>query len=1684
MSFFDAFRNDDTQEITPSTGFGSVLGGNKVSTRTIGDAIKDPKTPSEKKLAAATQQTRFPIIGKGAIGEVIDAIPGFRSKLQNFKMKYKAFPMTKDVDVPVGQFVSNMFDDDPEVVRLQKKLDGGELLTPQELHYVSEAQIHEMFGIVLQSSGGNIIRKPGLVEKGGNVVDATFPEQLPQNAASTVIEPAKVGRPNVLKRIQALAPVEEGTVIEPAGFLSGKTSTVPSQALETVTKDITALLPKALKTQQEDGWCAPTALQYTLKQYGIDKSQEELADGMGATISNGADPGQLRGEAEKQGMQVQTVEGQDAQATLTALDTAVAEKKSVIIDFMDGDNIDTDGHYVVYLGRNDGKITVLDPQTAKPREIDEQSFIDQWKDTTIRGNVFRRWAMVLEPKAETLANIKTPTIEQPVTPTFDYQGAQALYDDLEQESVSSTPEEQATIRDEMEQLKREAEKNGYTIRQLTKQNNDIEELLTGMPKKGAITKLESELDSLIGYSNTGLHWKQEYGLRMSLLDAAKQEAPADVVSTINQIEKRLLEIREIRNQTEAKVTELSNTIKSSEDIKRIVDKQKQALTEKQSKQAETQMQQLVDDARKRIEERVKQIKEYPVDAKYFEDAKVKIKQQLENTDASELVRRQDISKELSEKLDAALRHGEVPRDAEGVYHPERQQINVKGAVDVSTVTHEIGHHIETLIEGGVYRSSKLANVKSGNYAGNLNLYAFKSELLPIATKPRGGVGANVGRHLSEGLAEFVSKYVTSPDEALEKAPRFYQKFETFLEQNNPDMLSALQDARVKYDQWKKMPAANKVLSQINVNGKEPPKTIRQMLHTAYTDMVNAWHPVEELELEAMGVKNFAQVIKAIEEKKILPSEVPSLWYRRYKGASGIATHHWIERRLQPLYRDISDIADDFRVYIMANRVLDRTDVEFGISDSIARDALTDLQQDTAKWARLEQAGEKYQQYNRDLLTYLKDSGVMSADTLAKIQEKNQFYAPAKRVMDDVETFTGISSKRVTASGSPIKTIKGSLREIIDPLEQSIADTYRIVDAAERNRVGNAIVELTNVAEKMVSGIEKRDVLRDVQEVKKKIVKVAEIDLAEIAEELGIDTSMLDKTAGDMKKSIYRALQKAPEKGLLGVYKDGEVHFYRLPQEVTEAINGFREEQLVLLTKVASKFTNLLRVTATGVNPEFSLIRNPVRDQITAGMQSRYGYIPFVDGARTAFQMVFQKETYKLWYDKFVDEGGSFAYFASQGRENLQKNLHEVIPVMQKPMERVANVVKTPYEFLLQVSSITEQLTRVAAKEKTAEKLAALGVDDSFGLLSNMEARDITTDFGRKGAKIANFNAVYAFLNPRIQGYDKLVRTMREDPLRASMYWMLWGVGMPLGLYMWNRQFSRYEDVKSYEKENYFIVMTNNDPQWAIRIPKPDFVKMVSIPFENAMAWLDKKSPDSIAQVAQSWFNTVTPIGVGDMAGTAVRPWLEMFANYNFFYGRKLIPESLKDSPPAEQYNKGTSEAAKALGRAINASPIIIDNFMQAYLAGTGRMVFQIGDLIFKKEEIPNSERGRRGIPIMDAFLGVNVTTSYDVSNEILDTQTKAFNELFFGKTDKALNLMESIGYYPTVDEIKSKAKSEVKRQIKKGDVKKAESLIKMFGVTLTNKEIQELTIPEVGAQKTVPKALRKTYQEKLLEAKQ
>lgn len=149
--------------------------------------------------------------------------------------------------------------------------------------------------------------------------------------------------------------------------------------------------------QEKDGWCGHAALSWALGEQGVEKSQEDIAFAMGDTSTQGVDPGKLEETAKEYGMSVHTISERDPEKTLSLLDNYKDLGWSVILDYLAGDSMKEDGHYVVLLDVISKGIRVFNPSDGGNEETrDKASFISHWKDTTKSGKVFHNYALLLK----------------------------------------------------------------------------------------------------------------------------------------------------------------------------------------------------------------------------------------------------------------------------------------------------------------------------------------------------------------------------------------------------------------------------------------------------------------------------------------------------------------------------------------------------------------------------------------------------------------------------------------------------------------------------------------------------------------------------------------------------------------------------------------------------------------------------------------------------------------------------------------------------------------------------------------------------------------------------------------------------------------------------------------------------------------------------------------------------------------------------------------------------------------------------------------------------------------------------------------------------------------------------------------------------------------------------------------
>jgi hypothetical protein len=187
----------------------------------------------------------------------------------------------------------------------------------------------------------------------------------------------------------------------------------------------------------------------------------------------------------------------------------------------------------------------------------------------------------------------------------------------------------------------------------------------------------------------------------------------------------------------------------------------------------------------------------------------------------------------------------------------------------------------------------------------------------------------------------------------------------------------------------------------------------------------------------------------------------------------------------------------------------------------------------------------------------------------------------------------------------------------------------------------------------------------------------------------------------------------------------------------------------------------------------------------------------------------------------------------------------------------------------------------------------------------------------------------------------------------------------------------YEDIDESEKANNIILIPDGVTQdakgrWGvIKIPVPpglsNLGSMVRRPMEQA-AGLD---PVKFSEMANNLIaaGTGQSVDVADPIKTAMnylpqglKPVAESYTNTNLFTGRKIVPESLAELPKSEQAKPYTSGTARLIGKALNESPLKVENFVRSSAAGVGGQLLNASDTVLNKlGAIPDEQVGGEDI---------------------------------------------------------------------------------------------------------------------------
>jgi len=611
-------------------------------------------------------------------------------------------------------------------------------------------------------------------------------------------------------------------------------------------------------------------------------------------------------------------------------------------------------------------------------------------------------------------------------------------------------------------------------------------------------------------------------------------------------------------------------------------------------------------------------------------------------------------------------------------------------------------------------------------------------------------------------------------------------------------------------------------------------------------------------------------------------------------------YEWVKtgKSLKEIYRPIKEI-EPFHDYLVARHAVELSKIKPEYMTGIDIKEATNLVKRDA-W-KFEKHATEWTAYQHALLEEVFDAGIISQELYQKLKTDYADYCPMNRILDKLEaepTWQPTTKNVLKEVWSPLRKRKkkGSKLPIQDPALSTINATYKYIEATERARISRAIVGLRELHP----------------------------ELAEAIKRVPPQKAFVGMHKGE---KIIRPKAKQPP-DIMTVWENGNRTYYKVPKDLAKSVGQLDQRGLSDLMRWISLPARTLRTGAT-TTLGFAT-RNLFRDQLTAFVNARYGYVPYVDWVRGFFSMLKRDDLYYEWKAM----GGEWSMLVTLDKATNMKTLQNILG--KKDFKHYMETLKkNPIEPLEQASMYMEMPTRIGVFKRAKQRGAS-------GKRAAFESRRASVDFAVRGALTKAIAANYTFANARLQGMDTFRQAVREAPVK-TLAKATAGVGIPTFiLYLINRSDPEYHELPQWTRNMFWPMKIKGT--W-FRIPKGDVGYLFGTSIESVCESLDKtvEGRRTLDKYAKDLIKEVSP--VTDWSGffpVVARPIIENIANKVAYMDKPIVPRGKEMLEKELQTTGRTSPFIKLLARG-EISPAKLEHMWNGYTAGLGRYALKMAD---------------------------------------------------------------------------------------------------------------------------------------------
>lgn len=646
--------------------------------------------------------------------------------------------------------------------------------------------------------------------------------------------------------------------------------------------------------------------------------------------------------------------------------------------------------------------------------------------------------------------------------------------------------------------------------------------------------------------------------------------------------------------------------------------------------------------------------------------------------------------------------------------------------------------------------------------------------------------------------------------------------------------------------------------------------------------------------------------------------------------------------------------NDFALYLIARQSIDRErmgqvtmsqDATGGDNIAAYEQLIRDMD---SKYGDLfeKQSDAVYEWYDAFMRSWMVETGLLPEEKYEMMRSMYPHYVPMFRVMD-----TRHANGQVSKGVNPLKhnSLKGSTREIYNPIENIMIQVNNIVKAYHNNEVAATIHRLWTSEDAAVqSGI--------AQFVTKEEVKLQkqQVDTTEIkgrlenkvfkhifndvwsAEQRGEWSRMSDEEKAQLKAELanrdiiddviddtitqFVPTDNGLDKDVVVALIDGEKHYYRILDEyLAQAITAVQPS--IELLQHIGKLTRVFSALTTAKNPIFAL-SNGIRDfqhgwvyADTEHWYQNFTYpaewaVALVQSFKNEFGIKHQSDMYKQ-------------YKSTTGFDSKYMADADTLGTVMAQMRRSKNPLIWATRFVEKLNGAVESAPRYVAYKR---KIKA-GEDV---IVAGKAAREATVNFNRKGKVTKQAGQIVPFIGAAIAGINQFTELMshpwknKAKLARAMATQAIPAVFLAFVNAGWfgddDDKRKEYDELSEYTKNNYWVFKWGNT--W-LKLPRDREISAVfGTSFQKVV--LDNLYPDErdsettkefISYMLSQFKPSIAPTGWALIQARNNKTW----------YGSNIVSNAQEDllgTPETymEITDESTSGIANWIAGIINKGP--------------------------------------------------------------------------------------------------------------------------------------------------------------------